>query len=107
MLVASALALFGILRRAFRRVAGDTPATSDWMAFAASLVWIVHPLQTEVVDYITQRTESLMGLFYLLTLYASIRVMAGESAIATVDDDSRRWPARSAWAPRSRWSPLQ
>ena len=39
-LVASGLALFGILRRAFRRVAGEAPGTSDWIAFAASLVWI-------------------------------------------------------------------
>src|SRR5262249_11699858 len=30
-----------------------------------------HPLNTEVDDYITQRTESMMALFYLLTLYAA------------------------------------
>ena len=33
----------------------------------------MHPLNTEVVDYLTQRTESMMALFYLLTLYASVR----------------------------------
>jgi len=28
----------------------------------------VHSLNSEAVDYITQRTESLMALFYLLTV---------------------------------------
>ena len=43
------------------------------LAFAAALVWAVHPLNSEVVNYISQRTESLMAGFYLLTLYAAIR----------------------------------
>ncbi|MGA7723717.1 MAG: tetratricopeptide repeat protein, partial [Opitutaceae bacterium] len=42
-------------------------------AFAAALLWAVHPLQTEAVTYVIQRAESLMGLFYLLTLYCFIR----------------------------------
>ena len=43
------------------------------MAFAIALLWTLHPLQTEAVTYIIQRVESLMGLFYLLTLYCFIR----------------------------------
>jgi tetratricopeptide (TPR) repeat protein len=43
------------------------------LAFAIALVWTVHPLQTESVTFTVQRTESLMGLFYLLTLYAFAR----------------------------------
>jgi tetratricopeptide (TPR) repeat protein len=38
-----------------------------------ALVWSVHPLLTEPVTYVVQRTELLMGLFYLLTLYAALR----------------------------------
>ena len=34
---------------------------------------MVHPLTTAAVTYIVQRVESLMALFYLLTLYCSIR----------------------------------
>jgi protein O-mannosyl-transferase len=71
----AALALFGILRRTLllpkirRRWGGSaTPP-----AFAAALLWAVHPLQTESVTYIVQRAESLMGLFYLLSLYCAIR----------------------------------
>jgi tetratricopeptide (TPR) repeat protein len=43
------------------------------LAFAAALLWAVHPLNSEVVNYISQRTESMMAAFYLLTLYAAIR----------------------------------
>lgn len=46
------------------------------LAIAVALLWLLHPLHTEVVNYITQRTESLMGLCYLLTLYAASRSMA-------------------------------
>lgn len=40
---------------------------------ATSLLWALHPLQTESVTYVVQSSESLMGLFVLLTLYCSIR----------------------------------
>jgi hypothetical protein len=43
------------------------------LAFAVALLWSLHPLQTESVTFVVQRTESLMGLFYLLTLYCFIR----------------------------------
>jgi tetratricopeptide (TPR) repeat protein len=43
------------------------------IAFAVALVWVLHPLNTEAVDYVTQRTESMMALFYLLTMYVSAR----------------------------------
>ena len=46
------------------------------MALAAALVWELHPLNTEVVNYVSQRTESLMALCCLLTLYAAIRAAA-------------------------------
>ena len=46
---------------------------SRTLALIAALVWAVHPLQTETVVYITQRTELLVGFFYLATLYASLR----------------------------------
>jgi tetratricopeptide (TPR) repeat protein len=45
---------------------------------AVALLWIVHPLQTESVTYVVQRAESLMGLFYLLTLYCFIRGVTEE-----------------------------
>ncbi len=73
--LAAALALFGVVRRTLLgdrvRLLAGSPATG--LAFATSLVWVVHPLQTESVTYLVQRVESLMGLFVLLALYCAIR----------------------------------
>jgi tetratricopeptide (TPR) repeat protein len=73
--------LYGIVRRTLapREGAGAVP-----LAFAAALLWILHPLQTEAVTYIIQRAESLMGLLYLLTLYSFIRGAEGSSRRSTV-----------------------
>jgi Flp pilus assembly protein TadD len=38
-----------------------------------ALLWMVHPLQTETVAYTVQRTELMMALFYLLTLWCAWR----------------------------------
>jgi tetratricopeptide (TPR) repeat protein len=72
------LSLFGIVRRTL--LSGwlgcerdRTNRTPTILAFATALLWTVHPLQTEAVNYIVQRAESLMALFYLLTLYCFIR----------------------------------
>ncbi len=51
---------------------------STGLAAAVALIWALHPLQTESVTYIVQRVESLMGLCYLLTLYAVIRGASSE-----------------------------
>jgi len=45
------------------------------LSFAVALLWALHPLNTEAVDYVTQRTESMMALFYLATLVASARAV--------------------------------
>jgi tetratricopeptide (TPR) repeat protein len=71
----AALTLFGLLRRTWQR---REPPGATMMAFAATLLWAVHPLQTESVTYVVQRAESLMGLFYLLTLYAFVRSVDAE-----------------------------
>ncbi|MDO8631470.1 MAG: hypothetical protein Q7R41_13365, partial [Phycisphaerales bacterium] len=47
--------------------------TTAWTAWAIALLFLVHPLQTQSVTYVIQRGESMMGLFYLLTLYGFIR----------------------------------
>ncbi|MGD0094388.1 MAG: tetratricopeptide repeat protein [Planctomycetota bacterium] len=71
----AALTLFGIVRRTLlsprlRERFGEAAAQ---LALCVALLWLVHPLQTEAVTYIWQRCESLMGLFFLLTLYCVIR----------------------------------
>ena len=73
--VFAGLTLFGIVRRTLALRAGSE---ASLVAFSAALLWTLHPLQTESVTYIVQRAESLMGLFYLLTLYCFIRGVGPE-----------------------------
>lgn len=69
------LALFGLVRRtlALPRMSAGLRDRAQGLAVAVAVLWTVHPLQTQSVTYIVQRTESLMGLFYLLTLYCVVR----------------------------------
>ena len=71
----SALLLFGVVRRTLRLPAmrNRWGESATAVALAVTLLWAVHPLQTESVTYIVQRAESLVGLLYLLVLYALIR----------------------------------
>lgn len=69
--ILAALTLLGILRQVFQRFLVGSLAKHA--AFSAALLWAVHPVNTESVTYIVQRAESLMGLFYLITLYCFIR----------------------------------
>ncbi|HET6883755.1 MAG TPA: tetratricopeptide repeat protein [Pirellulales bacterium] len=67
------LTLFGLVRRTYRdHVSGEGRSATSLALFAA-LLWTVHPLQTEAVTYTVQRAESMCGLFYLLTLYCTVR----------------------------------
>jgi protein O-mannosyl-transferase len=79
---AAALLLWGIARRTLR-----SPGLPAWvgesaeaMAFAIAMLWAVHPLHTEVIAYVVSRTESLMAVCYLLTLYAAIRGSTGQGS---------------------------
>lgn len=76
----SALLLWAIVYRTLRleRFQPRFGGAEGIVAFAAALVWAVHPLNTESVAYVTQRTESMMAFFYLATLYASIRYWAAD-----------------------------
>ncbi len=73
--LAAALVLFGLARRTLELPrSGDVfRAHATPIAFAIAALWAVHPLLTSAVTYISQRAESLMGLFYLSTLYAFVR----------------------------------
>ncbi|MBI4623346.1 MAG: tetratricopeptide repeat protein [Verrucomicrobia bacterium] len=71
----AALALLGIVRRTLAGpvLRGHFGGASESPAFLTALLWALHPLQTESVTCIAQRTESLCGLFYLLTISCFIR----------------------------------
>lgn len=73
--VMAALALFGVVRRTLLsdRLVSRFGSSATPLAFVISLIWLVHPLLTDAVTYVVQRTEVLMGLFALVTLYCAIR----------------------------------
>ncbi len=73
--VLAGLTLFGLVRRTLLTptFADRFRSSATWLALAVALLWTLHPLQTQSVTYIIQRGESLMGLFYLLTLYCVVR----------------------------------
>ncbi|HEY7091211.1 MAG TPA: tetratricopeptide repeat protein [Tepidisphaeraceae bacterium] len=52
------------------------------LAACCALLWAVHPLQTEAVQYVTQRTEIMAGLFYFATVYSALRFWAAGSKAA-------------------------
>ena len=88
-----ALLLFGIAARTLR--VRDVPGATD-LAFAIALIWMVHPLVTEAVNYVSQRTELMMAAFFLFTLYTSQRAAGGpDKARPTMSGESRGWLALS------------
>jgi protein O-mannosyl-transferase len=85
--IVCALLLFACARLTLQR-----PTMPGWLArrstdaaFAIALIWVLHPLNTEAVDYVTQRTESMMAALFLLTIYSSARAIGSR--------DRRLWQA--------------
>jgi tetratricopeptide (TPR) repeat protein len=69
--------LFALARRTLLH-----PRVPEWLrqraanvALAIALIWMVHPLNSEVVDYVTERSESMMALAFLATVYVSARAI--------------------------------
>lgn len=89
--VISAIVLFALARRVL--LLPRTPAflkgQESGFATALALLWVVHPLNSEIVNYATQRSEALMALALLATVYFGVR---GTS------EDSTRWSAASVVA---------
>ena len=75
--ILAALVLYGIVRRTLVSLVQGP----QWLAALIALIWVVHPIQTESVTYTIQRGESLMGLFYLLTLYCVIRIAGSANGV--------------------------
>jgi len=73
--IIAGLTLFGVIRRTLlsRRLKGRFQTSAGWIALACAVIWLVHPLQTQAVTYVIQRCESMAAMFYLLTLYCTIR----------------------------------
>lgn len=86
--VLNASLLFAVVRNGLRSTycAHRYDSVAIGLSFAIALVWAVHPLQTDAVEYISQRTELMVAFFYLSTLFACQRYFAAATT-----------PSRRAW----------
>ncbi|MBI5769748.1 MAG: tetratricopeptide repeat protein [Verrucomicrobia bacterium] len=82
----TALLVFGLARLTLGQ-----PTVAAWLrpaarplALAIAALWALHPLQTESVTCVIQRTELLVGFFYAATLYSLAR--------AALAPGVPRWP---------------
>jgi protein O-mannosyl-transferase len=82
--IGTALLLFGLVRRTLLRpvLREKFGSAAEGVAAIVALLWALHPLQANVTNYASQRTEGLMATFYVLTLYAFLR---------SVEERSRAW----------------
>lgn len=84
------LILFLLLRRLLPKALPSAgPQSSNLLALLVSLLWCVHPLQTQAVTYVVQRYESLMGMFFLASVLFSAWFIEGKR---------RRWIVLAAAA---------
>ncbi|AOS45591.1 lipoprotein NlpI [Lacunisphaera limnophila] len=88
--VLGALALLGLLRRTLtlRRGPARLRPLARPIAFCTALLWTVHPLQSETVICVIQRTEAIVSLWFLFMLYCFVRA---------VEPGGRRGWLAAAW----------
>lgn len=82
--LACGLLLFGLVRRTLLAapLRSRFGADARYLAWLVAGLWLLHPLATEAVTYVVQRTESLVAFFYLFAWYAFVR---------GADSGSKRW----------------
>ncbi len=70
--------LFAIVYRTLTRSVSNARSHghASVTALLATVVWAVHPMVSEVVNYTTQRSDALGGLFLLATLFAAQRALS-------------------------------
>ncbi len=90
--VLAAIVLFALAHRTLRlpRVPEFVKGQAPGFATILALLWVVHPVNSEIVNYATQRSEALMTLALFATLYLGVRAVSAVSAA-----DSTRFYAAS------------
>lgn len=68
--ILAAYVLYDLVRRTLLlpKWAGRFTDRAEVIAILVALIWLSHPLNTQSVTYVIQRCESMMGLFFLLTM---------------------------------------
>jgi len=77
------LLVFWLLRLVFVRLGqrnqlpGDSKPIALWLAAAAAVLWVVHPIQVSTVLYVVQRMTELSALFMLMALVCYLKARQG------------------------------
>ncbi|MEM6392808.1 MAG: tetratricopeptide repeat protein [Planctomycetota bacterium] len=92
----AALLLMGVIRRFALR--SRLHRQAGIIGFTVALLWAVHPINTDTVAYIVQRSKGLEGLMLLATVYCFLRAVAprrdAEGRVTALKDgqpDRRRY----------------
>ena len=106
--VLAGLVLFGIVRRTLLRpcLRPRFGSAALPLAFLIAGIWLVHPLQTETVTCVIQRTESLTSLFFLLSLYGFIRGTEKKSSDESPSSFAKASEDRESKGKRQQYSQL-
>ncbi len=75
--------LLGLVRRTLPGL-GQDRRRADGIAWTCALLWLVHPLQTDALNHVIYRNESLAALFFLSTLYGVARAAESQRAAGWV-----------------------
>jgi tetratricopeptide (TPR) repeat protein len=97
--LATALLVLAVVRLTLRigRVADDFRSRADTLSLIIAGLWLIHPLQTEAVNYVSQRTELMVSLCYLGTLYAAMRHWTAVNQIGDSASTSNDAHASTRW----------
>ena len=76
--------IFGVMRRTMRgaRIPEAWRVVADPIAAVVTGLWLLDPIQSEAINYVVQRTELIVSLCYVGTLYAAVRAGDAESTKA-------------------------
>lgn len=83
----AAFSLWGLIRGLLR-----TPAVKGkldtrieyWLPIIASLLFVLHPLQTQAVTYVVQRSAAIAALFYITSMAAYVQVRLADKNIKRI-----------------------
>jgi tetratricopeptide (TPR) repeat protein len=100
--VLAGLVLWALLCRTLqlREMPEAIVRSATGLALAIALVWLVHPLHTATLDHVVQRSDAMVALFYLFTLYGTLRAAEAAPDRAT----GRSGPGTSENAGSGAWT---
>jgi tetratricopeptide (TPR) repeat protein len=60
-------------------ISGYSQNSVYFIAFLATVLWAIHPIQTQAVTYIVQRMASLASLFYIIAMFSYLKARLANS----------------------------